>query len=206
MYYYSKRYFVPRHYIRESSEEKGSIGEKQAYWELYKIEGHKQLFYNILLSDDHRSTHEIDLIMVHGTGIYVFEVKNYSGWIYGNENHQTWTQTFPHGEKYHFQNPIIQNNKHVKVLNRIITHPNRWFFNVIVFGNNCELKSIEKFSTAEILQMNDLYMKTKYNCEHSVLRLSDEDVDRISKQIWDANIKYEATRASHIETVKNIKK
>lgn len=37
-------------------------------------------------------TYEIDLIMISETGIYVFESKNYSGWIFGDEKQRYWTQ------------------------------------------------------------------------------------------------------------------
>lgn len=39
------------------------------------------------------TTAEIDIIMVHPTGVYVFESKNYSGYIFGSLNQKMWTQT-----------------------------------------------------------------------------------------------------------------
>ena len=49
---------------------------------------------------------EIDLILLHETGIYVFECKNYSGWIFGNERSNYWTQCLRGGQKNKFYNPI----------------------------------------------------------------------------------------------------
>lgn len=40
---------------------------------------------NLYLPKEDGSTTEIDLIMLSETGILVFESKNYSGWIFGDE-------------------------------------------------------------------------------------------------------------------------
>ena len=37
-------------------------------------------------------TAQIDELVIADSGIYVIEVKNYKGWIFGNENNQYWTQ------------------------------------------------------------------------------------------------------------------
>ena len=38
-------------------------------------------------------TTEIDLLMIHEKGIFVFESKNYSGWIFGSSDQLNWTQS-----------------------------------------------------------------------------------------------------------------
>ena len=43
-------------------------------------------------------TSEIDLLMIHEKGIFVFESKNYNGWIYGKGWEKNWTQLFPLGK------------------------------------------------------------------------------------------------------------
>ena len=65
-------------------------------------------------------TSEIDVLMIHNKGIFVFERKNFSGWIFGNEIQRMWTQTLPKGRgrshKESFFNPIMQNRTHIKTL------------------------------------------------------------------------------------------
>jgi hypothetical protein len=61
------------------------------------------------LSKKDGSTTEIDLIMIDETGIYVFESKNYSGWIFGDEKRKNWVQTLENRQKNYFYNPIWQN-------------------------------------------------------------------------------------------------
>lgn len=51
-------------------------------------------------------TTEIDLILIHETGIYVIESKNYKGWIFESEEQKNWIQTLAAGrngvQKYLF--------------------------------------------------------------------------------------------------------
>ena len=52
--------------------------------------------------DDHvpyqGRTSEIDLLMIHEKGIFVFESKNYSGWIFGSADQLHWTQSLQNGK------------------------------------------------------------------------------------------------------------
>lgn len=60
---------------------------------------------------------QIDAVVVTRVGIIVFEVKDYSGWIFGNGYHNQWTKILAYGrEKYRFYNPILQNKGHIEAL------------------------------------------------------------------------------------------
>ena len=63
----------------------------------YENKGAKFLF-NVYLPKDENETTEIDVLMICSQGIYVFESKNYSGWIFGNEKYKMWTQSLPQGK------------------------------------------------------------------------------------------------------------
>ena len=65
--------------------DKGKYGEYLTYNELKKIDGYKKFLFNCFIPKDDNKTTEIDLIMIHNTGLYIFESKNYSGWIFGSE-------------------------------------------------------------------------------------------------------------------------
>lgn len=63
---------------------KGYYGEFLVFCELYKyIAGKCKLLMNLQIPVDSQKTTEIDLIMIHETGLYVFEIKHYKGTIYG---------------------------------------------------------------------------------------------------------------------------
>ena len=65
-------------------ENKGQFGEYATEFALTNdnIKGYSQTLHNVYLPNKGKTT-ELDILMVHEKGIYVFESKNYSGWIFG---------------------------------------------------------------------------------------------------------------------------
>lgn len=78
------------------------------------------------------------MILIHESGIYVFESKNYGGWIFGDERQHYWTQTLPLGrgrsQKNRFYNPIRQNKGHIKWLSNYLNLDTKFFYSYIVFS------------------------------------------------------------------------
>lgn len=102
----------------------------------------KAIFHDLYIFKPNGTTSQIDIVIATNVGIIVFEVKDYSGWIYGNGKQQKWTQVLSHGrEKYHFYNPILQNEAHISQLKRVLKE-NIPFYSVIVFAGNCKLEDI----------------------------------------------------------------
>ena len=89
-------------------------------------------------------TTEIDLLMIHEKGIFVFESKNYSGWIFGNEHQKYWTQLLDYGkEKHRFYNPVMQNAGHIQAIRQSLPqNPDIPIYSVIVFFGSSEFKNI----------------------------------------------------------------
>lgn len=63
---------------------------------------------------------QVDVAVATRTGIIVFEVKDYSGWIFGNDRQKYWTQLLAYGkEKHRFYNPVMQNAGHIQAIRHI---------------------------------------------------------------------------------------
>ena len=88
------------------------------------------------------STSEIDVVMLHEKGIFVFESKNYSGWIFGSADQRNWTATLNANTKERFYNPIKQNRAHVKALSDYLGIEAGAFRSYIVFSERCEFKKV----------------------------------------------------------------
>ncbi len=88
----------------------GRLGEYYTYKYLKSLEGYKRYLFNVYIPKENGETTEIDVVLLHSSGIYVFESKNYSGWIFGTESQKNWTQTLPVGrgksQKTHFFTPF----------------------------------------------------------------------------------------------------
>ena len=100
------------------------------------------IFHDLYIFKPDGKTTQVDIVVATSVGIIVFEVKDYSGWIYGKGNQQKWTQVLSYGrEKHRFYNPILQNKSHISQLQRILKE-NVPFYSVIVFYGNCKLQDI----------------------------------------------------------------
>ena len=86
-------------------------------------------------------TTQIDHILVSRFGVFVIETKDYTGWIFANAEHATWTQaTF--NDKHKFQNPIHQNYLHVKAAQELLDFvPASAIQSVVVFVGDAEFKT-----------------------------------------------------------------
>ena len=103
------------------------------------------IFHDLYVRKPNGKYSQIDLVIVARVGVIVIEVKDYSGWIFGNSNQTNWTQSLAYGKrKYRFYNPIKQNVNHIDVLKQKINQSNNIpFFSLIVFYGDCELKKID---------------------------------------------------------------
>jgi len=90
---------------------------------------------------DVQGTTQVDHILVSRFGIFVIETKDYTGWIFANADHATWTQA-TYNDKYKFQNPIHQNYRHVKAVQALLDFvPADAIHSVVVFVGDAEFKT-----------------------------------------------------------------
>lgn len=102
------------------------------------------IFHDLYVEKQKGDFSQVDLVAATEVGIFVFEVKDYSGWLFGSGNQSQWTQVLAYGkQKYRFYNPIMQNSKHVTELKKqLMRHENLPFYSIVVFYGNCVLKEI----------------------------------------------------------------
>ncbi len=173
---------------KENAYDKGRYLEYLTYKSLRHFEknGGKFLF-NLLIPKKQGGTTEIDVLLICSKGLFVFECKNYDGWIFGNEMQKKWTQTLPKGRslchKEHFYNPIMQNASHIKHLKNLIGK-NLPMRSIIVFSDRCEFKNftiksnnisiIKHFKISSVVskicnQIKEIYTETEINNIYSKL-------------------------------------
>lgn len=102
------------------------------------------IFHDLCVDKGNGKFSQIDIVVATTEGIIVIEVKDYSGWIYGNGNYSHWTKVLAYGkQKYRFYNPIKQNVSHINALRKQLKQfANIPFYSIIVFYGECELKEI----------------------------------------------------------------
>ncbi len=165
-------------------DEAGRKGEEELYERLLQLKGYRKILQNVYIPTS-RSTTEADLIMLHHSGIYVFENKAYSGWIFGTAESQYWMQTRANGTRNSFYNPIRQNEGHIHSLMKLLGVKDRELFHsVVVFSDkaefrevDCEGRSFVNDHEIWVIHLQDLYWalkkagaKTRYSLTRGELR------------------------------------
>lgn len=140
-------------------------------------------------------TTQIDHIVVSQYGIFVIETKNMKGWVFGGEKQKMWTQQI-YKHKSKFQNPLHQNYKHIKTLERLLDLSIDKFHSVIVFTGESTFKT----KMPENVLKGGLtdYIKSK----NSIL-FSEDEVAELIQQI-ESN-RYERGYKTNREHVKNLR-
>lgn len=122
--------------------EKGLKGEKLVELDLFLgLDRREYTTYANLTFEVLDGTTQVDFLVVSRFGLFVIEVKNYSGYIFGTERQKQWTQVLNRNCKYRFQNPLHQNYRHMKCLESLLGVDESLFRSVVVFTGNCEFKS-----------------------------------------------------------------
>ena len=140
-----------------------------------------KILNNIYLNTKHRST-EIDVIMIHETGIYVFESKNFNGWIYGGYKQKEWTQKLQHTQN-HFYNPIWQNEGHISALKNVLGKELP-YISLIVFSERCELKNVpNETANLIIVQRNRLERRLVHEINQRERSVTIPQVDEMYEKL-----------------------
>lgn len=185
--------------------DKGNWGEYKTYRNLCSFEKDGAKFlYNCYLPKDEGETTEIDVMMIHKSGIYVFESKNYSGWIFGDEKARTWTQTLPNGKKLrreHFLNPIMQNKLHIKWLKSQIGE-NVPIYSVIVFSDRCTLKKVTITSPeVKVIKREDAMYTVREMAKDSNNSVTEAEISDIYEKLYPFTQISERNKQKHIENI-----
>lgn len=89
---------------------RGERSERKVILELLKAGiNPKAIFHDLYIQKPNGEYTQVDVAVATKAGIIVFEVKDYSGWIFGNEHQKYWTQILAYGkEKHRFYNPVCR--------------------------------------------------------------------------------------------------
>jgi len=120
------------------------------------VQGCCKILMNLQIPTSNGKTTEIDLLLIHESGLYVFEAKHYKGTIYGTDDQARWTQYFRTTQNSYFQNPVQQNQYHIKAL--ADRFPGIPIYSIIVFTNpECDLRVKCQDAKITICKLRDLY-------------------------------------------------
>lgn len=163
----------------------GYIGEDTANYYFHQIIREKEFaLSNLLIPTSNGNTAEIDSVLITRKGIFCIEVKKWIGHIFGFDESEYWYQVYDDKskpKKKHL-NPVIQNEKHCRILEKILN--DKYFVdNIVVFIDEEDIANIESNHTYNIQGFYN-YFK---NLEDNVL--SNGEI----KQLYQLFVRYKAS-------------
>lgn len=183
---------------------KGTNGEYATYRSVKGIDENEKFLFNVYIPTGTNKWTEIDIIYINHTGIYVIENKNYSGWIYGNENNRTWTVTYNSKSKYKFYNPILQNKTHVSKVKEVLNRNNlntSSIKSIICFNDDAVLKNIT-YTNPEIKIINSRDLKEAIT-ENTQFKLNEFEINNIYEILKIYTNASDEIKQKHINNINN---
>ena len=193
--------------IPSATEMAGKLGEDEvskAVWTACQFDGR---YYKILRNvyvPVRGGYSEIDVLLLHETGVYVFESKNVSGSVYGDENHPQWQRFKSNSEKDFFPNPIMQNEGHINALCDFLQLDKFQFrvFSIIVFGLKSKLKAVpENTSFMSIYEVYNLETDLVKKMMSEKVLYNAETIDLWCKKLLPCTLLTEEQKKAHREKV-----
>ena len=181
----------------------GAYGEylTQYLFNSVRFKGYYKTLQNIYVPYKD-STSEIDVLVVHKKGIYVIESKNYSGWIFGSENQQQWTQMLNKNTKEKFYNPVKQNKTHIKALSEYLQIEPSKMKSYIVFSERCELKKVpENTDRYAITKRNYLLDLINKDIADKQDIFTNEEIEEIARKLEPLTNVSQEIKEKHIEDI-----
>lgn len=180
---------------------KGNNGEFVLYKRLIKIFDKEFVFTNLYLDNIKTDKTEIDLLAISNKKIYVFEMKNYRGYVYGSESDVHWTQVLNRFSKYKFYNPLRQNYAHTKATEKYLNLKIENIEPVVVFSNSSKLKKINVSQKSKIIQIKDLKRFINYTETNSQEVFTTEDKRSFAEKLILIENVSDEVKKEHIKQV-----
>lgn len=182
----------------KSSFGKGLIGETLLNLAIkIRLDKQKyQLLHDVTLRTEDGTT-QIDHIIVSQYGIFVIETKNMKGWIFGSEKQKFWTQNI-YKKKHTFQNPLRQNYKHTKTLEKLLDIEGSKIFSVVVFVGDATFKTDMPDNVVYprgLFRLIDSHQEILFTPREMWRIVEDIEDDRLSKGL--------KTHREHVDNIKS---
>jgi hypothetical protein len=128
-------------------------------------------------------------------GIFVIETKNLKGWIFGGADQRKWTQTL-YGQKHQFQNPLRQNFKHIKAIERTLSVRGNSIFSIVVFVGKSKFKTAMPHNVVVLKRLIPLLRS------YTDIKFRDSDVEDLCLKLSEASKGVTYDKKAHIKNVK----
>ena len=174
---------------------RGFMGEFWVKRELNKLPKDEYFVLNDIMIFSNNNSHQIDHIVISKYGIFAIEMKNFYGYIIGNEYNNKWTLRMG-GYKKHISNPIHQNYGHIQALKEVLNINEDIFISIVCFSNQARLNIESKSIVVQLDGLKEVILSYKE-------KTFNEDFINIKDKLLELNIVDKKQRKEHVKKIKN---
>lgn len=160
------------------------------------------LLANLYVKVGNEKYTELDVVMIHTSGIYVVESKNYKGHITGYPTSRMWTQSLGRNIENKFYNPIQQNNSHIRALKRFLKCDADVFRSVIAFNGNSDLSNIHTDDDTIITTIDNINRDISKSLRRNKRTLSPREIEKYYNELNKFSHAGRKIRKKHLKYVK----
>lgn len=207
-YWYENTQYKKSSYGKQSNKSfwktinnQGARGEYRTSQILEMATFENRLLFNCYIPNRSGEKTELDIIMISTKGIYVVENKNYSGWIFGDEQSKNWCETLK-GKKFFCYNPVKQNKSHIRNLEKVLNIGEDKYISLITFNKNAILKKVKTESPKLYVKKYDELKKFIKEQEKCPDILQHEEIEEIYENLLPGTQLNDKEKQEHIERIK----
>lgn len=126
-----------------------------------------KLLFNVTIPKKYNKKVQFDIIGIHKTGIYFFDLKDINGVIVGDNECKLWKFFLKNGKENEFQNPLWKNYQKLKDLSEFLNVSLKNLESIVVFNKKCTIEKVDHVYTDTIITkenylIEELTKKIKY--------------------------------------------
>lgn len=172
------------YYLELTAYTKGAELEDEVFSYLNgnSVKGYHKALKNLYVPVSDGMFTEIDCILVHVSGIYVIECKNYDGLVSGTTVQKQWNVSYNSGRTTVMYNPVRQNKGHILALAAYLNMTEDAFHSCVVFGDDTVL-SVSKTLGKSVISFSAVKTTFTHEVETAERVYSSSQVDKIVKSL-----------------------
>lgn len=169
---------------------------------------HHYLLQNVYIPT-HAGYTEIDTVLLHESGIYVFETKNVSGEISGDLEQERWMLYLNEHTQHSLYNPLKQNQGHIGALLRQLrtSYSRARVYSFVVFSDRCVLKHVPASGNRfQVIHFGELKLALTNVLKHSACVHNKKQLDEWMSALQSCVNVSESVKQAHRASVQKMRR
>lgn len=172
------------HY-KNINQDKNILAEWRIFRRLEKSFPDSMLLANVHIPYQDGQTNDIDIVLIHSSGVYLIECQTLKGKVYGSDKSKEWVQWITAKNKHQFPNPLPKNKQCTRFLSQYLSLPYEGLTPLIVFGKDTLTVKVKLSSStkAKVIHVDDIEKTIRSLIKDSSSVLTTKDMKSIYQKL-----------------------